>query len=87
MTFNLKTFLSDLVTAGPSIFAAIMGLTHEVPNVSKTQLMNDSAHVAFGVTAALAHNDPQVVADAQAASAIIDTVTQTIAARTNQTVS
>jgi len=86
MKFNLGTFLTDLAENGPSIFAGIMAIKNEVPTQSKTQVASDSAKLAFGVTAALSHNDPTVVADATAASTILDAVIGTIAQHTGQTV-
>lgn len=82
--FNLTTFLSDLASIGPAIIGGVLALKNEVSGVSKTQLASDSAKLALGITTALGHSDPTVVAAAQSASSIIDTIVASIGTATNQ---
>jgi hypothetical protein len=82
--FNLETFLLDLTEIGPAVIGGVLALKNETPGVSKTQLASDSAKLALGITTALSQNDPVVLAAANQANSIIESIVKTIAASTQQ---
>jgi hypothetical protein len=78
MGFNFATILEDVVSIGPAIYAAVMGLKSESSTATKVQLATDSLNVATGISQALLSTDPVTAQKAQVASNVAASIIQGI---------